>query len=144
MSGNVQWTNPLDLSWIPNDKLVTFTAMHQAGYTQYFQVIDANGNPILFSPLDGSLELPFFPISGTGSKVGFFTNGYGSFTKSDGMQIQFGSDGPNVPSVATAGPYQLFADNACRGGGTTYVTEDGDDMDYNDTAVVLQWYDRPG
>jgi hypothetical protein len=120
--------------------------MHQAGYIQYFKVIDTNGNPIQYSPLDGALELPilFFPTSGSGSNVGFLTNGYGSFTKSDGMHIQFGSSGPNVPSVATAGPYQFFADGATRGGGTMYVTEDGDDMDYNDTAVVLQWYDRPG
>jgi hypothetical protein len=119
--------------------------MHQAGYTQYFQVIDANGKPIQFSPLDGALELfPFFPISGSGSPVGFFTNGYGSFIKSDGMQIQFGSSGPKIPTVGASDPYQFFIDGTCRGGGSMYATEDGDDMDYNDTTVALQWYNAAG
>lgn len=146
MSDDVQWTSPLDLTWIPSGKLVTFTAMHQAGCTQYFQVIDANNNPIPFFALDGAQGLPLllFPVSGSGTKVGFLTNGSGSFIKFDGMQIQFGSSGPNVPLVAAAGPYQFSIDSVLHGGGTTYVTEDGDDMDYNDTAVVLQWYNSPG
>jgi hypothetical protein len=142
---DIQWANPIDLEWIPNGKLVTFTAMHQAGDTQYFQVLDNNNNPISFSPLAGSFELaPSFPVSGVGSDVGFFVNGYGSFTKADGMHIQFGSTAPSPPSVVASPPYQFFADNACRGGGTMYVTEDGGDSDYNDTAVVLQWYGQAG
>jgi hypothetical protein len=142
MSDNVQWTSPLDLNWIPNGKLVTFTAMHQAAYLQYFQVTDTSGNPITFTRLDGGQAT--FPISGSGTDVGFLANGCGHFTKSDGMQIQFGSGGPTVPLVAAATPNRFFIDGSLRGGGAMYVTEDGTDMDYNDTTVVLQWYTSVG
>lgn len=142
---DIQWANPINLDWIPSGSLVAFTAMHQADYTQYFQVVDAGGNPISFSPLAGSFEfLPSFPVSGAGPDLGFFTNGYGSFTKADGMQVQFGSSGANPPSVLASTPFQFFADGDCRGGGTIYVTEDGGDDDYNDTGVVLQWYGQSG
>lgn len=135
---NVQWTAPQSLAYIPKGKLVTFTAMHQAAYTQYVQIIDASGRPISFHCLDGSQAS--FPISGSGVDVGFLQNGAGRFTMASGMQVQFGSSGPKVPLVSAGNPVQFFINNQIFGGGTLYVTEDGGDMDYNDTSFVIQWY----
>lgn len=142
---DIQWANAIELDWIPIGKLVTFTAMHQAGDTQYFQVVDSNLNPISFAPLANSFELgTTFPVSGTGSDVGFFTNGYGSFIMATGLKVQFGSNASGPPTVVASTPFQFFVDTLCRGGGTIYITEDGGDSDYNDTAVVLQWYGQSG
>lgn len=139
---NVNWSNPQSLSYIPEGKLVTFTAMHQADYTQYVQIIDAGGQPITFNLMGGGQAS--FPISGQGSNVGFFENGSGYFTMSSGMRVQFGSDGPKAPLVSAANPNEFFINNAMFGGGTMYVTEDGGDMDYNDTSFVIEWYQYMG
>lgn len=139
---HINWSNPQSLAYIPDGKLVTFTAMHQADYTQYVQIIDANGNPITFTLMTG--DQASFPISGQGTEVGFFNNGSGHFTMKSGMQVQFGSDGPHVPKVSAANPNQFFIQNAIFGGGTMYVTEDGGDEDYNDTSFVIEWYQYVG
>ncbi|KWS06087.1 hypothetical protein AZ78_3641 [Lysobacter capsici AZ78] len=138
---DVQWSAAQSLAYIPDGKLVTFTAMHQAEYTQYVQIIDADGNPISFYCLDGSQAT--FPISGSGVNVGFLQNGAGRFTMASGMQVQFGSSGPNVPKVSAGTPVVFFI-NKIFGGGTLYVTEDGTDNDYNDTSFVIQWYQYVG
>lgn len=138
----IQWSAPQSLAYIPTGKLVTFTAMHQAQYTQYVQIIDANSQPISFYCLDGSQAS--FPISGSGVDVAFLQNGAGRFTMASGMQIQFGSNGPYVPKVSAGNPVQFFIDSVVRGGGTLYVTEDGTDDDYNDTSFVIQWYQSLG
>lgn len=138
---DVQWSAAQSLAYIPDGKLVTFTAMHQAEYTQYVQIIDANSQPISFYCLDGSQAT--FPISGSGVNVGFLQNGAGRFTMASGMQVQFGSSGPNVPKVSAGTPVVFFI-NKIFGGGTLYVTEDGTDNDYNDTSFVIQWYQYVG
>ncbi|ALN88144.1 fucose-binding lectin II family protein [Lysobacter capsici] len=138
---DVQWSAAQSLAYIPDGKLVTFTAMHQAEYTQYVQIIDANNQPISFYCLDGSQAT--FPISGSGVNVGFLQNGAGRFTMASGMQVQFGSSGPNVPKVSAGTPVVFFI-NKIFGGGTLYVTEDGTDNDYNDTSFVIQWYQYVG
>ncbi len=138
----IQWSAPQSLAYIPDGKLVTFTAMHQAAYTQYVQVIDGKGNPISFYCLDASQAS--FPISGSGVEVGFLQNGAGRFTMASGMQVQFGSSGPYVPKVSAGNPVQFFISGVVRGGGTLYVTEDGTDNDYNDTSFVIQWYQSVG
>ncbi len=138
---DIQWASPQSLDYIPVGKLVTFTAMHQAEYTQYVQIIDAGGQPISFYRLDGSQAN--FPISGSGTEVGFLQDGAGRFTMASGMQVQFGSSGPYVPLVAASTEAVFFLADATRGGGVMYVTEDGGpdgDMDYNDTSFVIQWY----
>jgi hypothetical protein len=135
---SINWSSPQSLGFIPTGKLVTFTAMHQAEYTQYVQIIDANNQPITFNLLHGGTAT--FPISGSGTEVDFLQNGAGSFTMADGMQVQFGSSGPKIPLVSAANPNEFFINNAVFGGGTMYVTEDGGDMDYNDTSFVIQWY----
>ncbi|QQQ00796.1 hypothetical protein [Lysobacter enzymogenes] len=134
----IQWSAPQSLAYIPTGKLVTFTAMHQAEYTQYVQIIDANNRPISFYCLDGSQAT--FPISGSGVSVGFLQNGAGRFTMAAGLQVQFGSSGSKVPLVSAGNPVQFFINGSVFGGGTLYVTEDGGDMDYNDTSFVIQWY----
>ena len=138
----IQWSAPQSLAYIPTGKLVTFTAMHQAAYTQYVQIIDAGGRPISFYCLDGSQAT--FPISGSGVEVGFLQNGAGRFTMADGLQVQFGSSGPNIPLISAGNPVVFFIQNKIFGGGTLYVTEDGADMDYNDTSFVIQWYQFAG
>lgn len=137
----IKWSDPQSLEYIPDGKLVTFTAMHQAEYTQYVQVIDASGNPISFYCLDGSKAS--FPISGSGVNVGFLQNGAGRFTMAHGMQVQFGSSGPYVPQVSAGNPVVFFI-NKTLGGGNLYVTEDGTDNDFNDTNFVIQWYQYVG
>lgn len=137
----IQWSAPQSLAYIPDGKLVTFTAMHQAEYTQYVQIIDAGGNPISFYCLDGSQAN--FPISGSGVNVGFLQHGAGRFTMASGMQVQFGSSGPYVPQVSAGTPVVFFI-NKIFGGGTLYVTEDGTDNDFNDTSFVIQWYQYVG
>lgn len=139
---NIQWSTPQTLSYVPDGKLVTFTAMHQAEWTQYVRIIDGSGQPISFYRLDGTEER--FPISGSGTDVGFLDNGAGRFTMASGMQIQFGSGGPYTPKVSAANPTQFFINNQIFGGGTMYVTEDGGDEDYNDTSFVIQWYQYVG
>lgn len=139
---SINWSSPQSLAFIPDGKLVTFTAMHQAEYTQYVQIIDANNQPITFQLLDDSYAS--FPISGSGTEVGFLQNGAGKFTMASGMQVQFGSSGPKIPLVSAANPNEFFINNAIFGGGTMYVTEDGGDMDYNDTSFVIQWYQYAG
>ena len=142
---DIQWSSPQSLSYIDPGKLVTFTAMHQAEDTQYVQIIDASNQPISFYCLDGSQAK--FPISGSGTEVGFLQNGAGRFTMASGMQVQFGSSGPYVPLVAASTEAVFFLVDKMRGGGVLYVTEDGGpdgDMDYNDTSVVIQWYETPG
>ncbi|WP_408952144.1 hypothetical protein [Lysobacter sp. Hz 25] len=139
---NIQWSNPQSLEYIPDGKLVTFTAMHQASYTQYVQVIDSGGNPISFNLLDGTQET--FPISGSGVEVGFLQNGAGRFIMAQGMQVQFGSSGPYIPKVSAGDPIEFFGDSKILGGGTLYATEDGTDNDYNDTSFVIQWYALAG
>jgi hypothetical protein len=142
---NIQWSSPQSLDYITVGKLVTFTAMHQAENTQYVQIIDANNQPISFYRLDDSQAS--FPISGSGTEVGFLQDGAGRFTMASGMQVQFGSSGPYVPLVAASTEAVFFLVDAIRGGGVLYVTEDGGpdgDMDYNDTSVVIQWYASAG
>lgn len=139
---NINWSDPQSMEYIPSGKLVTFTAMHQAEYTQYVQIIDANNQPISFTRLDGGEAT--FPISGSGVEVGFLQDGAGHFTMSDGMRVQFGSSGPSTPKVSAANPTQFFIINKIFGGGTMYVTEDGVDNDYNDTSFVIQWYAYAG
>ncbi|MFK3647899.1 hypothetical protein ACI2IY_05605 [Lysobacter enzymogenes] len=141
MSG-IQWAAPQSLGYIPSGKLVTFTAMHQAEYTQYVQIIDANNQPISFYALDGSQAK--FPISGSGVNVGFLQNGAGRFTMADGMKVQFGSSGSQPPKVSAGTPVVFFIVDQIFGGGTLYVTEDGADNDYNDTSFVIQWYQYVG
>ncbi|GAB4185728.1 MAG: hypothetical protein Tsb002_09740 [Wenzhouxiangellaceae bacterium] len=136
------WTSPQSLAFIPNGKLVTFTALHQAALTQYVQIIDSNGNPIAFTTLDG--QSARFPISGTGTTVGFFTNGAGKFTMQEGYKIQFKNSGSNVSLVSAANPNQFFINGTIFGGGTMFVTEDQGGTDYNDTSFVIQWYQYEG
>ena len=136
------WTNPQSLSFIPSGKLVTFTAMNQAAYTQYVQIIDSHGNPISFNKLDGGTAS--FPISGSGQNVGFFTNGSGSFRMQDGYKIQFKNSGSKTSLVAAANPNLFYINGQTYGGGTMYVTEDGGGTDYNDTSFVIQWYQHEG
>lgn len=136
------WSNPQSLAFIPTGKLVTFMALHQAGDTQYVQIIDSNLQPIQFEPmLGGSAE---FPISGQGSTVGFFDNGVGKFIMQDGFQIQFGSSASSPPTVAATGPNEFFINKVNKGGGALFVTEDGGDQDYNDTSFVIQYYGSQG
>ena len=136
------WTSPQSLAFIPNGKLVTFTAMHQAAFTQYVRIIDSNGNPISFTTLDGSSAN--FPISGTGTRVGFFNNGAGSFYMREGYKIQFKNSGSQVSLVSAANPNQFFINGQIYGGGTMFVTEDQGGTDYNDTSFVIQWYQYEG
>ncbi|ALN78649.1 hypothetical protein [Lysobacter antibioticus] len=138
----IQWSNAQSLEYIPPGKLVTFTAMHQASYTQYVQIIDSGGKPISFYRLDGTQET--FPISGSGVEVDFLQNGAGRFTMASGMQVQFGSSGPYIPQVSAGNPIEFLGDNKILGGGTLYATEDGTDNDFNDTSFVIQWYALAG
>lgn len=136
------WTSPQSLSFIPANKLVTFTAMHQAALTQYVQIIDSSGTPISFTTLDGGSAS--FPISGAGQSVGFFTNGSGSFRMKSGYQIQFKNSGSQTSLVAAANPNLFYINGKTYGGGTMYVTEDQGGTDYNDTSFVIQWYEQEG
>lgn len=136
------WTSPQSLSFIPNGKLVTFTAMHQAAYTQYVQIIDSSGAPISFKTLNGGTSE--FPISGAGTSVGFFTNGSGSFTMVEGYQIQFKNSGSSPSLVSAANPNLFYINGQTFGGGAMFVTEDQGGTDYNDTSFVIQWYQFVG
>lgn len=136
------WSNPQSLAFIPSGKLVTFTAMHQAALTQSVQIIDSNNQPIPFTKLDGGTAV--FPISGTGTQVGFFTNGAGKFRMSDGYKIQFKNSGSQTSIVSVANPNQFFINGIIFGGGTMYVTEDQGGQDFNDTSFVIQWYKFEG
>jgi hypothetical protein len=136
------WSAPQSLAWIPNGKLVTFTALHQAANTQYVQIIDASGNPISFTTLDN--KSASFPIQGQGTQVGFFTNGSGSFRMQAGYQVQFKNSGSKVSLVAAANPNQFFINGVIYGGGTLFVTEDQGGTDYNDTSFVLQYFTYEG
>lgn len=139
---SIKWSQPQTLDFIPNGKLVTFTAMHQSSSIQYIQIVDGSGNPIGFTRLDGSTAR--FPISGSGAKIGFLDNGAGFFIMAPGLQIQFGSSGLLVPQVAAASPSDFYINDNHYGGGIMFVTEDGTDNDFNDTSLVLQWYLRVG
>jgi hypothetical protein len=139
---SINWTAPQSLSFIPNGKLVTFTAIHQAAYTQYVQIIDKNGSPISFNLLGGGAAS--FPINGTGSSADFFINGSGKFMMQDGMKVQFANSGPSLSIVSAANPNQFFINGEIYGGGTLFVTEDSGGVDYNDTSFVIQWYKYEG
>jgi len=136
------WSPPISLSFIPTGQLVTFTAMHQAAYTQSVQIIDSNKHPISFQTLSGGSAS--FPISGIGTTIGFFENGAGKFTMQAGYQVQFMSSGSAVPLVAVSNPSSFFINNQIYGGGVLMVTEDGGGTDYNDTSFVLEWYSQMG
>jgi mannose-binding lectin len=135
---NINWSQPIPLSWIPNGKLVTFTALHQAALTQYVQIIDPSGKPISFTTLTGNSVQ--FPISGTGTNVGFFENGAGSFYMQQGYQIQFANSGGQTSLVSQANPTQFFIFGQVFGGGSVFVTEDQGGTDYNDTSLWIEWY----
>jgi hypothetical protein len=139
---NLNWSKPMSLAWIPNGKLVTFTAMHQAEWTQYVQIIDPSGKPISFTTLDGQSNQ--FPIEGQGISVGFFKNGSGKFYMSEGLQIQFANSGSGETLVEAANPTQFFINGQIFGGGTLFVTEDQGGTDYNDTSFCIEWYKYEG
>ena len=136
------WTSPQSLSFIPDGKLVTFTALHQAALTQYVQITNSSGTPISFDKLDGGAAS--FPISGSGTAVGFFTNGAGSFRMQSGYQIQFKNSGSQTSLVSAANPNPFYINGTTFGGGTMYVTEDQGGTDYNDTSFTIQWYQFEG
>jgi len=140
------WTSPQSLSFIPDGKLVTFTALHQAQLTQYIQITTSSGTPISFNNLDGSAAS--FPISGSGTTVGFFTDGAGSFKMKSGYQIQFKNSGSQTSVVSAANPNLFYINGTTYGGGSMYVTEDlpggSGESDYNDTSFVIQWYQYEG
>lgn len=138
----VSWSKSQSLDFIPSGKLVTFTALHQSSAVQYVQIIDSNNQPISFTTLSG--ESARFPISGQGATVAFLTNGAGRFAMQKGLQIQFGSSNSSPPKVAAANPNEFFINGDVVGGGTLFVTEDGDDNDYNDTSFVIEWYKYQG
>jgi mannose-binding lectin len=138
----MNWSQPLSLSFIPTGKLVTFTALHQAALTQYVQIIDPSGKPIAFTTLTG--QAAQFPIQGQGTQVGFFTNGAGSFTMQQGLQVQFANSGSQTSLVSYANPTQFFINGQIFGGGTLIVTEDQGGTDYNDTSFVIEWYQFQG
>ena len=138
----MNWSKPLSLAFIPNGKLITFTALHQAAYTQYVQVIDSSGKPISFTTLNG--QSAQFPIQGQGTTVGFLQNGSGSFYMRSGLQVQFANSGGQTSLVATANPTQFFINGQVFGGGTLIVTEDQGGTDYNDTSFTIQWYQYEG
>ena len=139
---NLNWSKPMSLAFIPAGKLVTFTALHQAAYTQYVQIIDSSGRPISFTTLTG--QPAQFPIQGQGTNVGFFENGSGSFYMQDGLQIQFANSGGQESLVAVANPTQFFINGQIFGGGTLMVTEDQGGTDYNDTSFCIEWYKFEG
>ena len=132
------WSAPMPLDFIPNGKLVVFTAMHQAAYTQYVQIIDSSGNPISFTNLSGQ-STPF-PISGQGESVNFFPNGAGKFYMQSGLQVQFSSSGSSVSLVEVSNPSEFYIGSTVYGGTALFVTEDGGGTDYNDTSFCIQWY----
>lgn len=136
------WSSAIDLSFIPTGNLVTFTAMHQAAYTQYVQIIDSNNNPISFNTLSGGSAS--FPISGSGTTIGFFDNGSGKFTMQSGYKVQFKSSGSSTPDVANSTVSTFLINGQTYGGGVMFVTEDGGGTDYNDSSFVLQWYTYMG
>lgn len=139
---NLNWSKPASLAFIPTGKLVTFTALHQAAYTQYMQIIDRSGEPIAFTTLTG--QSARFPIEGQGTQVGFFNNGSGKFYMRDGLQIQFANSGGRQSLVEYANPTQFFINGQIFGGGTLIVTEDQGGTDYNDTSVAIEWYKFEG
>jgi len=139
---SIQWSNSQSLAYVPNGKLITFTALHQAAFTQYIQVIDAAGTPIQFDLLGGGTAN--FPISGTGTTLDLFINGGGKFIMQEGYQVQFANNGNKVSSVSATNPNQFFINGQITGGGTLYVTEDSGDNDYNDSSLAVQWFNSIG
>ena len=139
---SINWSTPQSLVYIPENKLVTFTAIHQAQYEQHIQVIDAGGNPIQFDLLGGGTA--HFPIHGSGTTANFFTNGSGKFIMKTGMKVQFANTGGPVSKVSATNPNQFFIEGQIFGGGVLYATEDGGGTDYNDTSFVVQWYATMG
>ena len=139
---NLNWSKPVSLAFIPSGKLVTFTALHQAKFTQYMQIIDSAGRPISFTTLSG--EAAQFPIEGQGVQVGFFNNGSGRFYMSEGLQIQFANSSGQESLVEYANPTQFFINGQIYGGGTLIVTEDQGGTDYNDSSVSIEWYKFEG
>ena len=139
---SINWSSPQSLAYIPTGKIVTFTALHQASFTQHIQVVDTRGNPIQFDLLGNGIAI--FPISGSGTSVNFFINGSGKFIMQEGMKVQFANSGGQVSSVSATNPNQFFIDGKIYGGGTLYATEDGGGTDFNDTSFVIQWFDSIG
>lgn len=139
---NLNWTDAQSLAWIPNGKMVTFTAMHQAAWKQYIRIIDENGRVISFETLQG--EMAEFPIEGQGSNVGFFKNGSGKFLMKKGLKVQFANSGGEESAFIMTTPSQFFINETVYGGCALYVTEDEGGTDYNDSSFTLQWYELEG
>ncbi|MGD8782371.1 MAG: hypothetical protein PVH88_25855 [Ignavibacteria bacterium] len=135
------WSKAYTLDFIPNDKLVTFTALHQSGATQYLQIIDKNNEPISFTDLANNSTVQF-PISGLdpSGHVGLLKDGVGSFTMKDGYKIQFGSSGSEPPDAIMSSPSTYYFNDKVYGGGAVFGSEDHGGTDYNDTSVTIQWY----
>jgi len=139
---NLNWSKPQSLDYIPEGKLVTFTALHQALYTQYVQIIDSAGAPIAFNTLAG--QAAQFPISGSGTVVGFLNNGAGCFYMRKGHQIQFANSGGQTSLPLMSSPSLLYINGQNFGGGAFFGVEDQGGTDYNDTSFNLQWYTYEG
>lgn len=139
---NINWSKPMPLDFIPVGKLVTFTALHQAAYTQYVQIITPSGAPITFTTLVGGQGQ--FPIQGQGTTVGFLENGSGSFYMQSGLQIQFGNSSGSTSLAQMSSPSIFYINGQNFGGGTFFAVEDQGGTDYNDTSVSIQWYTFAG
>lgn len=142
----MNWTDPISLSFLPSGKLVSFTAVAQAAYTQYVQVIDGTtGNPISFNDSNGNPQT--FPVSGAGTGGELF--GVGSFTMQNGYKIQFASSGSATPEYIQSKVANLNHGTTNFGKGTFFGTEDSPNgnpssYDYNDTVLWLQSYEYAG
>ncbi len=140
------WSKPIELSDLfPQGigKLCTFTALHQAQLVQHVRITDSASNPINFTNMNGNPCA--FPVSGSGTRVGFFDDGAGYFTLQKGYKLQFKNDGPQTSDRQVAGPTSFFIDDKIYGGGALIVSEDhSGSEDYNDISFTIQWYEYEG
>lgn len=120
---------------IPQGKVVFWSALVQAAWSQFVQLKDSAGN-VVFTVTGASPD----GHSPTQIGQGFFQAGDPSGTYSLWLGIDGGSQWSSV----------LWTEDSISLSGTTYLskyvfgTEDGADADYNDTYLQLQWFEYLG
>ena len=146
------WSDPisLDLLEAPEGKTVSFTAIHQAALKQHVRILNSDGEAIDFELIKteddrSQPDREDFPISGQGTSIGFFQYGAGHFEYEPGMTVQFANNGTCLTKAMHSNPSPIYVDGKKYGGVLWFVAEDfGGAREYDDTTLVLEWYEKMG
>lgn len=127
---DVAWSAAQDLSFIPANHVVVFSALHQTSHTQVVQITQGGTGPIAFTNAMG--EAARFPITGTGSEAGYFERGTGFFVMKEGLTAQFADSGAKDTTIGHTPPATFGLPQG--GGFAWYGTDD------LSTRFYLYWF----